>query len=340
MFCIKCGQKIPDDSAFCQFCGSTLVPQAAEPVQPAAPVTVKKEKKQKFCKECGSPIDSESNKCTGCGKQYFKIKGKPKAKGCKFKWWYAAVAIAVLLVGYVAVNYIGAVSAMNNKEFVKSLRRFDALGISETVFADKYYYVKLGAKMEEKNYLAAVAIEELAPDTYESELLRKELEKNLYDEGVAAYRAGDLTQAKVYFSYVLDYKQSSDYLNLIRVKELVIVERGVVSRLYNNELKRIIQFEDAAEVILSNKYIAYEFLEGKWTGGDYYFELKELSGGMYSEYNLPHKDINGNFTFENGVYKMLEGEEETKLFKFDLIDADTMNVYCYKDGSTHKLYRQ
>ena len=135
MFCIKCGQKIPDDSAFCQFCGSTLVPQAAEPVQPAAPVTVKKEKKQKFCKECGSPIDSESNKCTGCGKRYFKIKGKPKEKTkekaekkpFKFKWWYAAVAVAVLLVGYVAVNYIGAVSAMNNGKFVKSKQFFDNL---------------------------------------------------------------------------------------------------------------------------------------------------------------------------------------------------------------------
>ena len=36
------------------------------------PATEPKTAKIRFCSRCGSPIDSESKKCTGCGKQYFK----------------------------------------------------------------------------------------------------------------------------------------------------------------------------------------------------------------------------------------------------------------------------
>lgn len=39
MFCSKCGTEVPDDSTFCNKCGSGLSPAAATPPPPAAPVS-------------------------------------------------------------------------------------------------------------------------------------------------------------------------------------------------------------------------------------------------------------------------------------------------------------
>ncbi|MBQ9097039.1 MAG: zinc ribbon domain-containing protein [Clostridia bacterium] len=133
MKCYNCGQLLPDDSEFCQYCGKRLekhvsiqensvvenaeevivtdeVIETVKPVlhnledtTPEKPVksiikiqteeTAKKLKENKkvkirFCKFCGGQIDSQTKKCTGCGKQYF--------KGIKFNKFLTAVLILVV----------------------------------------------------------------------------------------------------------------------------------------------------------------------------------------------------------------------------------------------------
>ena len=62
---------------------------------------------------------------------------------------------------------------------------------------------------------------------------------------------------------------------------------------------------------------------------------------MHTQYNLPNKDVDGYYYISNGIYSIGETESgSVKCFKFAIINEDTMSVYCYKDGSTHKLYRQ
>lgn len=40
---------------------------------PVAITSKSKKSKNRFCKHCGSPIDPDTKKCTGCGKQYFRM---------------------------------------------------------------------------------------------------------------------------------------------------------------------------------------------------------------------------------------------------------------------------
>jgi len=48
----------------------------------SAPIKPKKTKPH-FCKHCGSPVDPSTKKCTGCGKQYFRL---PSRKGSSLTW--------------------------------------------------------------------------------------------------------------------------------------------------------------------------------------------------------------------------------------------------------------
>lgn len=110
MNCPKCGYSLPDDSVFCQYCGTHLdlsqfsdAPQEEKSIlekaicsdesvstESASSLTshsiphhthtsnsskpLKSTKNNKFCKKCGAPIDCVTKKCTSCGKQYFRIR--------------------------------------------------------------------------------------------------------------------------------------------------------------------------------------------------------------------------------------------------------------------------
>lgn len=58
--------------------------------------------KQRFCKYCGSPIDLATKKCTGCGKQYFRLPAVKK-KGIVSK---VIVVLSLLIVGLFAYRNI------------------------------------------------------------------------------------------------------------------------------------------------------------------------------------------------------------------------------------------
>ena len=103
-------------------------------------------------------------------------------------------------------------------------------------------------------------------------------------------------------------------------------------------------FENVDEIILENSSLLEKFLTGRWEDGDrsdpYYFEIYD-DDGLHCRYNLPHKSATGYYHFADGIYKVGETESSAiKYYRFTIIDEDTISVYCFKDGSTHKLYRQ
>ena len=323
---------------------STIAPQdsfdTTNIVAAKDPVKATYNPNQHYCKCCGHVIDSSTKICTGCGKQYFKA---------KIKWGYVVLLIVFMLVGYVGINYSSAISAMNSQKFIESKQYFDNLFVSESVFADKYEYVKAGVLMEEGKYVEALAAFNKVDGVPVPATLIDSLKAKIYSAGQTAYGAEKHAKAKKYFNALTGYKRSADYLTLILCSE------DNSSNCLGGEdnykkLIKLLDFENANEIMLKYESTALEFLNGRWEDDSkndpYYFEMEKTSNGVFSDswssgYNLPYKDADGYFYFSNGIFFVGETESSAvKIYRFTIINEDTISVYCYKDGSTHKLYRQ
>lgn len=88
------------------------------------------------------------------------------------------------------------------------------------------------------------------------------------------------------------------------------------------------------------------FLEGNWTtySGDYYLDFYENDeGGTNSSHDLPwvskpsgtkYYDIEDMIYYWDDDYNHL-----AKVYRFEIIDYDTIKVFCYKNNRTYTLYR-
>ena len=163
--------------------------------------------------------------------------------------------------------------------------------------------------------------------------------KQAYDHAVGLYRKGDELSATSYFRELKGYKRSADYLTLINRSDY-------------SAIKKLIGFENANDILIDQ--FAIKFLVGTWktSDGRNYFSISSDDDGNRSTYNLPRIDLaHSYYAIEDGIYFLYDqdisylerfmGDYERKnVFRFTIIDADTINVYCYKDGSTYKLFRQ
>lgn len=289
-----------------------------------------KKSRQRYCKHCGTLIDITTKKCTRCGRKYSKAKLAPL---------YTLLALLVLFLSYIGVNYFCAIHAMNNQQFIKSKQYFDNLFVSKTVFCSQYDYVEAGVLMETGDYRKALYAFNKVNNIPVPKSITDSIRDAVYSDGQSAYDAGDLYEAKLNFNALSGYKRSDDYIVLITCAN------SSYPNFYYEKLVKLLGFENTDEIILKNQGTAELFLEGRWEEGtknSSYFEMYEDDeGDLHSRHNLPHKNSSGYYYISNGIYSVGETEANSaKYYKFSIIDEDTISVYCYKDGSTHKLYRQ
>ena len=101
------------------------------------------------------------------------------------------------------------------------------------------------------------------------------------------------------------------------------------------------------DFVASDEMICY-FLEDYWStyDGTYYMSFYEnYEGGTTCDYNLPWVDEPYGTVYFNivGLTYIFEddyGNELAKVYKFTIINFDTIKVYCYEDNNTYTLYRQ
>lgn len=311
--------------------------QKKETLPPAPATKTTKTKKIKYCSRCGSPINSSTKKCTGCGKQYFKVTFKPVL--CIF------LVILLCCVGWLGYNYFSFTKALDNEKFIQAERYFNMIPFSEDILPSQYEYLQAGVLWEEGKYIEAYqAFKKIKNASVPSSLIN-ELEAKIYSLGQTAYRAENYTQAKKYFNAITNYKKSSDYLLLIDCSGDTFSAWSKAKANYSTLIRLLnSDFENVDEIILENSSLLEKFLTGRWEDGDrsdpYYFEIYD-DDGLHCRYNLPHKSATGYYHFADGIYKVGETESSAiKYYRFTIIDEDTISVYCFKDGSTHKLYRQ
>ena len=83
------------------------------------------------------------------------------------------------------------------------------------------------------------------------------------------------------------------------------------------------------------------FLEGRWTGGGYYLQFDE---DRYSSYDLPwvaEPEGAAYYSIENGIFYFDNENNDhlAEVYSFTIVDYDTIQVYCYKDGYTYTMRR-
>ena len=101
--------------------------------------------------------------------------------------------------------------------------------------------------------------------------------------------------------------------------------------------------QDMAE---QDEAIAY-FLEGYWStySGDYYINFYESNnGGTNCEYTLPWVSQPSGTKYYDiksliYIYTNEDSKELAKVFRFEIVDYDTIKVFCYKNNRTYTLYR-
>ena len=83
------------------------------------------------------------------------------------------------------------------------------------------------------------------------------------------------------------------------------------------------------------------FLEGKWTGSGYYFSIDSEG---YSKFDLPwvaKPSGTQHYALEDLIYSWRDGNNKrlANVFRFEILDYETINVYCYENGRTYTMYR-
>ncbi|MDD2297786.1 MAG: hypothetical protein PHX79_08245 [Sphaerochaetaceae bacterium] len=234
--------------------------------------------------------------------------------------------LIVLVIVYVGFNYFNAVTAMENQNYKSSKQYYDNLFVASHIFSEQYTYVKAGVLMEEEEYpLAYFVLKKIDAN----KPLIDTLTQRMYSKGQRVYREGDFTEARNHFLPIKDYKESKNYLLLLDLKSMGYSPHGTY-----DDLVKLIEFEDTKEVLVSTQIIALNFLKDKWENGPMYILFDE---NMHASFTLPYKDTQGYYEIKDGIYYT---NGSIKQFRFQVLDEDTMNVYCYKDGSTYTLYRQ
>jgi len=171
-------------------------------------------------------------------------------------------------------------------------------------------------------------------DYKDSEEQLDKLKSPLYKKGVELYQSDDYSEAKQYFEKSVDYDREEDYLKLIDAHQ------GNLDNI--KELYYLIDFEDTKEILLDDDNI-FDFLMGSWSDayGDHSLKYERRSAtSTHCTYDLPSSSYGDYYKLEDGChYKGSDSTSWNKQWSFEIIDVNTIEVYCYQNYSTYTLYR-
>lgn len=337
MFCKNCGKEIPDDSKLCPYCGAVSPEEKTKAPKKAAP------KK----KHTGAVIVA-----------------------------VLLLLIALAIAAYF-VSYNNAKTAAINGDFEKAKSSLVAPKI--TGFHDKTLldYIDAGLLLQNKDYLGAYkAFKTLSAEDYlDSQQKVDDIKDTIYPIAVSMFEDGDKTLVDeayfdnsedttvlhpernyLYYQYLKllkGYKDADWYMTYAKAPsgDLNAEEYKTILTDLDSKDKEI--EEGAKEAMMMHIKVAERFLLGAWytEDGKEYFEMKDDGDTLYTLPYPPNDDDKYFYSIVDGLYfnylkeiapssLTQEDMEEGAFFDFEIVDKNTIDVYCYQDGNTYRMYRQ
>lgn len=178
-----------------------------------------------------------------------------------------------------------------------------------------------------------------------------------YTEAVRNYNNGNYSTAKSQFTALGSYKDSQNYLRLIRIrgyggnigigsvydyrKALTDAEKADIDAAAKN-----FYFADTAEVLMCNSDVATYYLYGNWStasNASQYSYLKwhrDSCGGYYTRSTNLSNAVSDCVSINDGYVRVSITSSNTLVFHIKLTGPNSMSLYCYEYGKCVELYRQ
>ena len=229
--------------------------------------------------------------------------------------------------------------AINQFSHMSGYRNADTM-VKECYYSRAEHYIRTGDYVNALKYFKIDGLKGYR----DTEAQIENLTEIVYQEGIEQYRAGKYSDARNSFKVLGSYRDSEKYMTLINS------QTNSDAAYFYKDLIKIIDFEDAKDVLVSNTDIAALFLRGSWETkkGGYYFDMDSESSVWT---NLPMKYLyNAYYNIEDGIYTLTTyktdryGNEKVdqvvKTFKITVLSRNSIEIYSYYDYSTYTLYKQ
>ncbi len=204
----------------------------------------------------------------------------------------------------------------------------------------QYYEEMFSYRYEIKNYDGCIDVIKIMDKEIRDEFIEKnfpqwyeDLKKEIFD---CYNNTTNLKGLGKLAEYNSSYKNTYTYLEVVRALNKAYIERDTLFKYLTYP---------CINCALWKRYSGW--LEGTWKtkNGDYYFTLKEDG---HINYNLPWIDMENSYyaideygiLYLYGQYDKGNYEKRMDLFDFDIVSSTELEVYCYKDGSRHTLFKQ
>ena len=197
----------------------------------------------------------------------------------------------------------------------------------------------------------------IASATYGTKTSGTLTQETKYTEAVRNYNNGNFTTAKSQFTALGSYKNSQDYLRLIRIrgygenrgigsvydyrKALTDAEKADIDAAAKN-----FYFADTAEVLMCNSDVAVYYLYGNWSTASnasqyaYLNWYKDSCGGYYTRSTNLSNAVSDCVSINDGYVRVSITSSNTLVFHIKLTGPNSMSLYCYEYGKCVELFRQ
>ena len=280
-----------------------------------------------------------------------------------------AIAILTLLIIFVfipGVKYLGIVTAMNcgyYKDAYDRIQRLDEYGASRLANARLEECLD---KLEDEfqDYINNGQYEKFIDESYyfsdengcfDELTFTEEQRIGLFNALLEEESLYNVFRHSPYYSsnYIMYYKLISDYSEAANVVELYNLygRMGRVNnaKFYVENMSELIKFWDSPTIrnfFLSDDRLNY-YMIGKWiyeSNSSKYIEFYgDDNGSVRCSYTLPTPSVSNAkyYDIQDGelVFEDENSNVVAQVYKFDFVDANTVNVYCYADGETYTLKR-